>query len=177
MNRSEKLRNGHKHTLELHQSRNTPAKDVRISTMSGMSEAEGVSTKQLSDEIKRWRKEFEANHPRNEGKSGLVGTSHTWGKMKSKLEMELDEELEEVFYGQSIQMGPLDWLAEKSGLDHRVIQRILRCETKFTTLTIADNLLNAIGSYHKLAYEIHVIPNPQWTNEKYLAFMEARGCV
>ena len=173
MNRSEKLKVGHKNTTELHKIRISPATEpipenrTPSSRGSGLRDAEGVMTADLQKELKRWRKEFEANHPRNEGRSGRVGNTYaSWGNYKEIRQ----------FTEPTVQMGAVDWLHEKSGVPTRQISRILAGESKWTNLKMADALLTAIGSYHKLAYEIRVVPNPQWTNEKYVEYLRERGC-
>ena len=127
-------------------------------------------TKDLAVEINRWRTEFEALHPRNEGRSGYVGNTG----YSSRGAATRDE------YGnstQTLQMGPIDWLSEKTGLGIRAIFRITNNETKWTSLSVADKILTAIGSYHKIGTgEIRVVPNPTWTTEKYVEYLRSRGC-
>lgn len=69
-------------------------------------------------------------------------------------------------------------LADKVGMDESYIRRMLQGKTKYTALTLADKILTAIDRPDALSNgEVTVIPNPQWTMEKYIAYMESRGCI
>lgn len=74
-------------------------------------------------------------------------------------------------------MGPLSWLHEKTGIPKRRIYEYMNGRQQFVGLSQADKLLNAIDAFYLLGHVIHVIPNPHWPIEKWIAFMEERGCI
>jgi len=73
-------------------------------------------------------------------------------------------------------MGPRDWLKEMTGLHVRRIYGLLEGEYRFVSLSQADLLLTVIERSDLLYDTIHVIPNPNWSPERWLAYMEERGC-
>jgi len=73
-------------------------------------------------------------------------------------------------------MGPRDWLKEMSGLHIRRIYGLIEGEYKFVSLSQADLILTVIERSDLLYDTIHVIPNPNWSPERWLAYMNERGC-
>jgi hypothetical protein len=74
-------------------------------------------------------------------------------------------------------MGPIQWLSEKTEIHTRRVSGIANGEFETVPLSQADLLLTAIGEGYLLATgEITIIPNPQWSMEKWQAYMEGRGC-
>jgi hypothetical protein len=74
--------------------------------------------------------------------------------------------------------GPFQYIAEQTGLNPRRISAIHRGEIKFIALSDADEILSAMNLTHLLATgEIQVVPNPNWSLEKWLNFMDERGCI
>jgi hypothetical protein len=70
------------------------------------------------------------------------------------------------------------WLADKTGLNVRRINGIAAAEFTYVGVTQADAILTAIGKSHYLTNgEINVIPNPNWSRERWVAYMKERGCV
>ena len=71
-----------------------------------------------------------------------------------------------------------EWLAEKTGLHVRRVSGIINGEYVCVPLSQADKLLQAIERtdlYHVVPARIHVIPNPNWSQERWQEYMEERG--
>jgi hypothetical protein len=75
-----------------------------------------------------------------------------------------------------VQYGFTSVVGELAGLDPRIVRRILLRDTKFTSLHIADKILNVLELTYLIGTEIHVVPNPQWSQERWNAWMALRGC-
>ena len=75
-----------------------------------------------------------------------------------------------------VQYGFTSVVGELSGVDPRIIRRILLRDSKFTNLSIADKILTALELTRFLGVEIHVIPNPRWSPERWNLWMAERGC-
>jgi hypothetical protein len=74
-------------------------------------------------------------------------------------------------------MGPLDWLKEMTGLHARRIYGLMQAENPYVSLTQAELILMVIDREYLLSNgTIRVVPNPNWSPEKWLAYMEERGC-
>jgi hypothetical protein len=74
-------------------------------------------------------------------------------------------------------VGAVDYIEEQSGVNSRMILRILRYEQKFVTLDNADRILMAIDrDYLLVDGMIPVAPNPMWSQERYVEYMQERGC-
>jgi hypothetical protein len=67
-------------------------------------------------------------------------------------------------------------VAELAGIDDRIVRRILMSQFRCTNLSIADKILTALDMSYVLGNEIHVIPNPTWSQERWQAWMSYRGC-
>jgi hypothetical protein len=74
-------------------------------------------------------------------------------------------------------MSAKDWLKEMTGIHARRIYGLMKAEFKFVSLAQADLLLTVIGSTALQDGTLRVIPNPNWSPEKWLAYMEERGCL
>lgn len=75
-------------------------------------------------------------------------------------------------------MGPLDWLKEKTGLNIRRINGIVAGEFRTVSLSQADAILTAIERISALTDgTLHIIPNPNWSLEKWTEYMRERGCI
>ena len=60
----------------------------------------------------------------------------------------------------------------------RLLWRIITLEAKHTNLRIADEVLTAIEETGALQDgRIEVMPNPGWTQEKWLAWKAEQGCI
>lgn len=74
-------------------------------------------------------------------------------------------------------MGPLDWLKEMTGLHARRIYGLMQAENPYVSLSQAELILMVIDREYLLSNgTIRVVPNPNWSPEKWLAYMEERGC-
>jgi hypothetical protein len=76
------------------------------------------------------------------------------------------------------QAGPIQWLSHETGVLPRSLHRIIHNESQYTRLTMVDQILTGLGLTH-LLYDgtLKVIPNPRWSQERWLEYMEERGCV
>ena len=69
-------------------------------------------------------------------------------------------------------------IAEVTGLNPRRIYGIIRNEYKTVGLTTAEKLLMAIDKEDYIASgHVRVIPNPNWSFERWVNYMRERGCV
>jgi hypothetical protein len=67
---------------------------------------------------------------------------------------------------------------EGHGLNSRRVRGIIANEFKHVSLRQADQVLRAIGKEYMLSNgEIAIFPNPQWSNERWVKYMQERGCV
>jgi hypothetical protein len=76
-------------------------------------------------------------------------------------------------------MSGLDYIvAQRPELSARAVYRITSLETKFTTLFVADSVLTAIEETSAF-YDgrVQVIPNPGWTQERWLEWKAEQGCI
>lgn len=73
--------------------------------------------------------------------------------------------------------GPIQYLADHTGINARRVSGICNGEFSMVPLSQADALLQAIEQTDFLDKEIQVVPNPNWSPERWLAYMEERGCV
>lgn len=76
-------------------------------------------------------------------------------------------------------MGPIDYIAYWSKVNPRVISGVVNDNYNVQNLSLAhaDAILTAIGQYDQLGKTIEVRPNPNWSLEKYVAYMAERGCI
>lgn len=74
-------------------------------------------------------------------------------------------------------MGPINYLAEKTEIHVTRVGKIVNGEFDTIGLSQADALLTAANLSHKLGTdELHVIPNPGWSPERWVEYMQSRGC-
>jgi hypothetical protein len=76
-----------------------------------------------------------------------------------------------------VQYGARNWLAEESGVSQRRIWGILSGRERWTSLEVADKLLQAVGM-PQATWDgtVHVVPNPEWSEDRWLEHMAERGC-
>jgi len=80
-----------------------------------------------------------------------------------------------VYQDNFYRMSAQQWLAVETGYTTRSFHRILRSE--YVGLRAADRILTAIDkSYMLVNGELTVIPNPKWSYEGWISWMEERGC-
>lgn len=116
-------------------------------------ESEVVMGDELSKMMKEWIMRWLADRPRNITEMGK-------GSFKGSVEF----------------MGPIDWLGEKTGIHLRRVSGLCNGEFPMVPLTQADALLTAIGRPEALYNgEVRVIPNPGWTNERWIEYMRENG--
>jgi hypothetical protein len=69
-----------------------------------------------------------------------------------------------------------EWLAERTGIHVRRISGLINGEYTLVPLSQADLVLRAIERADLYRTDIHVIPNPNWTQERWHEYMTERGC-
>jgi hypothetical protein len=73
-------------------------------------------------------------------------------------------------------VGPVNWLAEQTGIHIDRVEQICNGKIARVPLSQADKLLIAIDSNYMLGSVIRVKPNPNWSFEKWQEYMQGRGC-
>jgi predicted lipase len=74
-------------------------------------------------------------------------------------------------------IGPIELLAEKTGMHIRQVSRICNGELKTVQESQAEKLLIAIDESYRFSNgEIQVVPNPNWSNERWIRYMQEQGC-
>jgi hypothetical protein len=69
-------------------------------------------------------------------------------------------------------------ISDRSGLNQRVVHRVITVETVHTSVAIADKLLIAIDQHYVLMTgELQVIANPKMSQERWMDIMKERGCI
>ena len=114
----------------------------------GQGEAEVVPGFQLAKALQKFCREWLVDHPY--GVERMGGINH---------------------------VGPVGALAAESGLHIRRVGGICNGEFPFVPLSQADLLLLAANMQHLLVTEIQVVPNPNWSPEKWIAYMQSHGCM
>jgi hypothetical protein len=104
-----------------------------------------VNTAILADLIDEWAKKFDKKHPRY--KHNVRG----------------GERMPQGF-------GGINFLAKESGLDPAQISHIRNKRYNFTTLEVADKIVQAMGCTDVWGNELIAIPNPRWSQEKWQAW-------
>lgn len=148
------------HIARRHQERlERPLKDLRAEVeeaekrYNGSGEAEVVMAKQIAEILEEWAERWMRERNHEIERDGWSDQSMTV-------------------------MGPWDWLKEMTGLHIRRIYGIRQGEFKYVSLTQAELLLQVIDREYLLSNgTVRVIPNPNWTPEKWLDYMKERGCL
>ena len=116
----------------------------------GSGEAEVVLGEQLSSVLNEFREQWYKERPRD-----------TFRPDKS-----------------SIFMGPVDFLVHHSGCSYRKIHGIMKGEYRTVSFSTAEKLLQAIDREYMLSNgTIRILPNPNWSLEKWVNYMKERGCI
>lgn len=95
----------------------------------------------------------------------------------------LIEEFERRWYrerpnGEVGTTGPLTWLSWETGLQTKVLSNIRNQKHRTVLLSIAEAILMAMDKGYMISNEeVAVEKNPRWSLEKYMAYMEERGCI
>jgi len=71
--------------------------------------------------------------------------------------------------------GPHSWLAAKTRINVRRVSGLINGEYTCVPVSQADLVLQAIERTDKFT-ELHVIPNPNWSPERWHEYMSERGC-
>src|SRR5580765_2828569 len=133
----------------------------------GASDPLVVATAELSVIVNRWVNEFRADHPpleRNEMPNSSFGQTSWVGDYRNASNAVSQP-----------QMGAIEKLGQMINQDTGVLRKIMKVKTKTTSLDLADRILQAIERTDALHNgELHIIPNPRWSQEKWLEWK--RGC-
>ena len=125
----------------------------------GGGEALVVRGDELAQVLQAWTVKFLAGRSKNgANRIGLVSFG------------DHDEDAEYMF-------GPVQYLAHYSGIHIRRVSGICNNEFHYVPLSQADKLLQAIERPDYLDKEIQVIPNPNWSPERWHDYMAERGCI
>lgn len=156
--------NHSEHTKKLHAERSEKSSELRQleeeskdleRRRNGGGEAEVVLGSQLAEVLQEWQQLWFKERDPN------LSRSSEWG-------MSYEDRV----------MGPNDWLTEKTGLNERRIAGFIKGEFKTVPLTQAELVLLAIDKYYLLDNgTIRIIPNPNWSLEKWMDYMKERGCI
>lgn len=119
--------------------------------VNGSGSPEVVSTEQLAPLLNGWRKlydkEYDVEYRMSDTKSGEPFT------------------------------GPMQYLADQTGMPARRIQDIMNQKTKFTSLYNTEKLLMAIDREYLIGSgEITIVPNPNWGFKKWIEYMIKSHC-
>lgn len=143
------------HVEKLHRKRTEPKKREKP-LYHNRGEAEVVPAFQIAAILQRWLDLWRLERP-----LGQHAATHFSSKEKRGADF----------------IGALEYLANESGLHTRKIAGIVREEVNFISLTDADKLLHALSMEHLLSTgEIQVVPNPNWSPERWREYMQERGC-
>jgi hypothetical protein len=123
-----------------------------------------VSTKQLAEYLQKFIDEIDASagdgvplNLRSSKKRPISGLSYvTW-------------QLE-------IQFGYVKEGEQSESSARRMLYRILKAESKFTGLTLADQIVTIMERPDLLGNEILVVPNPYMSTETWREYAVGRGC-
>jgi hypothetical protein len=120
------------------------------------SDALVVYTADLSKYMIEWREKWLADRPLRRVSTG----ANAYGKLP-------------------LFVGPMQYLAQESGMSERSLNRVIACETKVTMYALAERIVLAMNMPGLISPggPIPVVANPGWSEEKWLAYMEERGCV
>ena len=131
-----------------------------------------VLTSELSAVVNHWIDEWRADRPLGEHATNHRPTHTKLGELSW-----VNDYRNQTRADPMPTMGAIEWLSEITGMQHRSLWRIIKCETKHTNYVLADKILQAIERTDATHNgEIRVVPNPRWSREKWLNYMEERGC-
>jgi|SRR5215831_409399 len=143
-----------------------------VSHINGSSDALVVRTEELAKVVNQWIREWRADRPLGEHGTNQRPSNTHMGEMTW-----FNEYRNQTRAEPQPTMGAVEWLSDYLGLHTRSLWRIVKCETKHTNYTLADEILQAIERTDAIHIgEVRVIPNPIWSHEKWVRYMEERGC-
>ena len=142
-----------KQAEKLHRERLERQHETLKPRYNAIGEAEVVPGYQLSSVLKKWIVEWLVDHP-------------------------LPQHDPQFRNGDGVaHIGPVQYLAEKTGINLRRVSGICNGEFLHVPLSQADLLLSAAERWERLGDEIQVVQNPNWSFETWIAYMESRGCI
>jgi hypothetical protein len=143
------------HNVARHRRRTKPEPPKLHPNYNGTGEAEVVPGFQMAEEIRKFQRFWEVEYP--DGTLGF-GASHAF-------------------------LGPLQFIEEETErvatkVNTKYLSRILSGELQVVALSKAEAILMALSKEHMLLTgEIQVVPNPNWSLEKWISYMAERGCI
>jgi len=135
------------HTTKLHKLR---TENSSRQNYNGAGEAEVVPGFQIAEEIRKFQHNWELEYP-EDGHSNFIG--------------------------------PFQYIEEETArlgarVPVRFISYLLHGDKLTVSLSRAEVILMAMGKEYLLQTgEIQVVPNPNWTFERWLNYMQERGCI
>lgn len=132
----------------------------------GASDIEAVCTFELAAVIETWVEQQRRDHPvRNRGQASALDV-RVFGKTLKRNPDTIPTSVDQLT------RGALDLLPDITGIDGRVLYQIRKCRTKFTLLSIADQILTALDEQHALRDgRIRVVPNPRASKARLSAYL------
>jgi len=144
------------HEARLHQAKlNAAAKPV--TNYNGAGEAEVVPGFQLAKVLQDWTIRYLDGRSKN-GSNRIGNVSFG------------DDEDDEAQY----MFGPVQYLAHYSGIHIRRVSGICNGEFPMVPLSQADKILQAIERPDLLGDVVQVVPNPNWSPERWYTYMKDR---
>lgn len=140
---------------------------------------ERLHRERLERPLARLREEVEETERSYNGKGeAQVVLGNQLAKVLQEWRTAFDRRNEGYDTYRDVIMGPMDWLKEMTGLHIRRIHGLVKGEYEIVPLTQAELVLMAIDKDYLLSNgTIHVIPNPNWSLEKWTNYMKERGCI
>jgi hypothetical protein len=141
---------------------------IRIRARNGAEDPLVVPTKELARIIREWENKFRADHP----KEKLHWTT------KNNREESKTSTFRSAHDAQSY--GAHQYLADQADVESeeaflRTLQRVKRCETRWTSFCIADEILTSMGYTVSMFTELSPVANPRWSREKWEAYKITQG--
>lgn len=73
-------------------------------------------------------------------------------------------------------LGPIQYLAMKTGINERRVAALCNGEVPYVPVGQGDKILAAARLNHLSDGRLNVIPNPNWSLQKWVRYMSDQGC-
>lgn len=74
-------------------------------------------------------------------------------------------------------IGPMEYLEQETEINRRTIRMVVSGDLDPVPFSKVEKLLIAIDRHYMLSNgEIHVVPNPRWTQERFQEWWKGRSC-
>lgn len=140
--------------------------------MRGIRAAEIVEAEPLGSILRKFLDDWEIQYPKSASAGQQTASRNASRKANGFLLDETRDSSSAPYF-----MGGIQYLAEKSGVNERLIRGIKNNEYDLIPWKDADPLIQAMNLTHYIDLIIQVKPNPYWSMEKYQAYMAERGCI